>query len=99
MLSVKSFKVPIVFRRLADSAKSFKVPIVFRRLVTSDESLKDVIVFRRSKAPVMIKDLNALVRLEAAEEVLLAFERVQARSEEVLLAFERVQARRSPPRL
>jgi len=29
----------------------------------------------------MIKDLNALVRLEAAGEVLLAFERVQARRE------------------
>ena len=29
----------------------------------------------------MIKDLNALVRLEAADEVLLAFERVQARRE------------------
>jgi len=36
----------------------------------------------------MIKDLNALVRLEATEDVLLAFERVHARTEEVLLAFE-----------
>jgi len=72
------------------SVKGFKVPIVFRRPAAIVESLKDLIVFRRSEAPVMIKDLNALVRLEAAEEVLLAFERVMARTEEVLLAFERV---------
>ena len=48
----------------------------------------------------MIKDLNALVHLEAREEVLLTFERVQARTEEVLIAFERAgENRRSPPRL
>jgi len=43
------------------------------------KSFEDLIVFWRSEAPVMFKALNALVRLEAREEVLLAFERVQAR--------------------
>ena len=78
---LKVLKVPIVFRRLAASVESFKVPIVFRRPAAIVESLKDLIDFRRSEAPIIIKDLNALMRLEAAEEVLLAFERVQARRE------------------
>jgi len=42
----------------------------------------------------MIKDLNALVRLEARKEKdLLAFERVQARKVKDLLAYERAKAR------
>jgi len=47
---IKSFKVPIVFRRLAASVKSFNVPIVFRRLAASVKSFKVPIVFRRSAA-------------------------------------------------
>ena len=51
---VKSFKVPIVFRRLAASVKSFKVPIVFRRSVASVKSFKAPIDFRRSAAVVKV---------------------------------------------
>jgi len=56
-------------------------------LAASVKSFKVLIVFWRLEAPAMMKELNALVRLEA-------------RKEKDLLALERVQARKSkrPPR-
>ena len=77
--SSKSFKVPIVFRRSVAIVKDFEVLVVFRRSVAVVKSFRDLIVFRRSEVPVVQKSLSALVHFEAKEEVLLAYERVQAR--------------------
>jgi len=45
----------------------------------------------------MIKDLNALMRLEAAEEVLLAFEREQKKPSSPLSECRREQKKPSSP--
>ena len=56
------------------------------------KSFRDLIVFWRSEVPVVQKALSALVHFEAREEVLLALERVQARTDYKTSLLKRIEA-------
>ena len=114
MLSMKSFKVPIVFGDGRHQSKILKSPSFFgdwrhqlKVLKSSSffgdwrhqlKALKVLNVFRRSEAPIMIKDLNGLVRLEA-RRIKSSSTLGECRQDKVLLDFEQVQARKRPAHL